>query len=160
MSPTDVKSVEYFPKNNPQNGIFGVRPNPFSGVIPGALFVFLKDGSEITGNRKRASHDSVGELGLSVLTAVNAQGDPIRPDLLEAGLRTDGLYVQPKVTGRKTRVCVVYGEGDVLVVKPKKGQLLRFDAAQLQHGQTFVALVRVESEERPHVLAVRRIDIP
>ena len=160
MSPANVKSVEYFPKNNAQNGIFAVRPKSWSGVVPGALFVFLKDGSEMGESRKREPQNNIGELGQSVLLAVNDQGYPIRPDLLEAGLRDSSLYVQPKVAGRKTRLCIVYGEGDVLVVKPQKGQILCFPTEQLHPGLAFVGLVQTGLEDRPQVLAVRRIDIP
>ena len=42
LQPTDVKSIEYFTPNDPQNALFGVRPEPWSGIVPGVLFIFLK----------------------------------------------------------------------------------------------------------------------
>ena len=47
LPPTDVRSIEYFTPNNAINGFFGVRPKSFTGKVPGVLFIFLKDGSEI-----------------------------------------------------------------------------------------------------------------
>ena len=43
---TDIKSIELFPKENAINSMFGVRPTG-NGHIPGVLFIFLKDGSDI-----------------------------------------------------------------------------------------------------------------
>lgn len=43
LLPTDVKSVEYFPPNNAENSVFGVRPESGSATVPGVLFIFLKD---------------------------------------------------------------------------------------------------------------------
>ena len=48
LIPTDVKTIEYFTPNDPVNGIFGVRPDSYSGKVPGVLFIFLKDGSEVS----------------------------------------------------------------------------------------------------------------
>lgn len=48
LPPTDVRSIEYFTPNNAINGFFGVRPKSYTGKVPGVLFIFLKDGSEIT----------------------------------------------------------------------------------------------------------------
>ena len=43
LSPADVESIEYFTPNNPQNSVFGVRPESSSlGHVPGVLFIFLK----------------------------------------------------------------------------------------------------------------------
>ena len=47
LLPTDVKAIEYFTPNDPRNSIFGVRPRSWSGLVPGVLFIFLKDGSEV-----------------------------------------------------------------------------------------------------------------
>lgn len=55
MHPSNVKSIEYFSKNNPQNSLFGVRPRSFTGTVPGALFIFLKDGSEVLKERRKVS---------------------------------------------------------------------------------------------------------
>ena len=52
--PSDVKSIEYFTPNDPQNTLFGVRADQ-RGRIPGVLFIFLKDGSEYL--RKSSSKD-------------------------------------------------------------------------------------------------------
>ncbi len=64
LPPTDVSSIEYFPPNNPRNVIFGIRPDRM-GNVPGVLFIFLKDGSEIVhskGNRP-LSMATVRQLG-------------------------------------------------------------------------------------------------
>ena len=65
LLPTDIKSIEYFTPNNSINGFFGVRPVSYSGKVPGVLFVFLKDGSEIVKARakNRLSLASVQQLG-------------------------------------------------------------------------------------------------
>ena len=47
LIPANVKTVEYFTPNNSVNSIFGVRPAPFTGKVPGVLFIFLKDGSGV-----------------------------------------------------------------------------------------------------------------
>ena len=52
--PSDVKSIEYFTPNDPQNTLFGVHADQ-RGRIPGVLFIFLKDGSEYL--RKSSSKD-------------------------------------------------------------------------------------------------------
>jgi hypothetical protein len=52
--PSDVKSIEYFTPNDPQNTLFGVSADE-RGRIPGVLFIFLKDGSEYL--RKSSSKD-------------------------------------------------------------------------------------------------------
>ena len=54
LIPTDIKSIEYFTPNGAVNGFFGVRPPSFSGKVPGVLFIFLKDGSEVV--RASLSH--------------------------------------------------------------------------------------------------------
>lgn len=64
LLPTDVKSIEYFTPNNAVNGFFGVRPGP-TGKVPGVLFVFLKDGSEIVHSKtnRPLSMATVQQLG-------------------------------------------------------------------------------------------------
>lgn len=47
LVPANVKAIEYFTPNNATNGIFGVRPQSFTGKVPGVLFIFLNDGSEV-----------------------------------------------------------------------------------------------------------------
>lgn len=65
LPPTDIRSIEYFTPNNPINGFFGVRPVSYSGKVPGVLFIFMKDGSEIVRARakNRLSFASVQQLG-------------------------------------------------------------------------------------------------
>ena len=65
LPPTDIRSIEYFTPNNAINGLFGVRPVSYSGKVPGVLFIFLKDGSEIVRARAkdRLSFASVRQLG-------------------------------------------------------------------------------------------------
>lgn len=47
LVPANVKAIEYFTPNNATNGIFGVRPQSFTGKVPGVLFIFLNDESEV-----------------------------------------------------------------------------------------------------------------
>ena len=54
LVPANVKSIEFFTPNNAINCIFGVRPSP-NGKIPGVLFIFMKDGSEILKSKKKNS---------------------------------------------------------------------------------------------------------
>ena len=65
LLPTDIRSIEYFTPNNSINGFFGVRPVSYSGKVPGVLFIFMKDGSEIVRARAkdRLSFASVRQLG-------------------------------------------------------------------------------------------------
>ena len=65
LPPTDIRSIEYFTPNSPINGFYGVRPVSYSGKVPGVLFIFLKDGSEIVRARAkdRLSFASVRQLG-------------------------------------------------------------------------------------------------
>ena len=46
LVPANVRAIEYFTPNNATNSIFGVRPQSFTGKVPGVLFIFLNDGSE------------------------------------------------------------------------------------------------------------------
>lgn len=65
MIPSQIKSIEYFPKNNPANTLFGVRtPN---GIIPGVLFIFTKDPTETNRfiEKYRLSKAVVQQLGYS-----------------------------------------------------------------------------------------------
>ena len=58
----NIKSIEYFPKNNSENTIFGVRVSP-NGTVPGVLFIFLKDGSEVKRRSSLLSMAKVQPLG-------------------------------------------------------------------------------------------------
>ena len=64
LVPANVKSIEFFTPNNAINCIFGVRPSP-NGKIPGVLFIFMKDGSEILKSKKKnsLSFARVNQLG-------------------------------------------------------------------------------------------------
>ena len=65
LMPTDIKSIEYFTPNNAINGLFAARPASYSGKVPGVLFIFLKDGSEIVKSRIKDSPSfvTVRQLG-------------------------------------------------------------------------------------------------
>lgn len=64
ISPSEVKAIEYFPPNEPQNSFFGIRADE-SGRLPGVLFIFLKDGSEYlrTAKKELLSMATVNQLG-------------------------------------------------------------------------------------------------
>ena len=64
LPPTDIKSIELFPKENAINSMFGVRPTE-DGHVPGVLFIFLKDGSEIVHSKaaRRLSMATVRQQG-------------------------------------------------------------------------------------------------
>ena len=64
LIPQNISSIEYFTPNNAVNGFFGVRPGP-TGKVPGVLFVFLKDGSEIVHSKssRPLSMATVQQLG-------------------------------------------------------------------------------------------------
>lgn len=47
LIPQNISSIEYFTPNHAVNGFFGVRPISFTGKVPGVLFIFLKNGTEI-----------------------------------------------------------------------------------------------------------------
>lgn len=60
--PQQVRSIEYFTMNHPQNTMYGVRADT-RGRIPGVLFIFLKDGSEIVKRKHELSMSKVQPLG-------------------------------------------------------------------------------------------------
>ena len=96
--PTDIKSIEYFTPNNAINGFFGARPASFSGKVPGVLFVFLKDGSEIfrSPSSRPLSMATVHQLGYRPSVEYHS---PQYSDK-EHGTRPDHrttLYWNPKV---------------------------------------------------------------
>lgn len=92
---TDIKSIELFPKESAINSMFGVRPTP-NGHIPGVLFIFLKDGSEVL--RSKPSHAlsmaTVRQLGyeqpVEFYSPQYTDKDSTRPD------RRTTLYWNPK----------------------------------------------------------------
>ena len=47
LIPQNISSIEYFTPNHAVNGFFGVRPISFTGKVPGVLFIFMKNGTEI-----------------------------------------------------------------------------------------------------------------
>ncbi|MBQ7420492.1 MAG: hypothetical protein IJV17_07150 [Prevotella sp.] len=93
---TDIKSIELFPKENAINGMFGVRPTP-DGHVPGVLFIFLKDGSEIVHSRvaRPLSFVSVRQLGyeqpVEFYSPQYTNQESTRPD------HRTTLYWNPKV---------------------------------------------------------------
>ena len=60
--PQNVRSIEYFTMNHPQNTMYGVRAD-IRGRIPGVLFIFLKDGSEIEKRKHLLSMARISPLG-------------------------------------------------------------------------------------------------
>ena len=99
LLPTDIRSIEYFTPNNSINGFFGVRPVSYSGKVPGVLFIFMKDGSEIVRARAkdRLSFASVRQLGYRwpvefYSPQYTDKSQKTRPD------HRTTLYWNPKVT--------------------------------------------------------------
>ena len=99
LLPTDIKSIEYFTPNNSINGFFGVRPVSYSGKVPGVLFVFLKDGSEIVKARakNRLSLASVQQLGYRWPVGFYSPQYTDKSEKTRPDHRTT-LYWNPKVT--------------------------------------------------------------
>ena len=97
ITPQNVRSIEYFPANNAINGMFGVRPLK-NGTIPGVLFIFLKDGSEIVhskGNRP-LSMATVRQLGYEQPVEFYSPQYPNPSHKTRPDQRTT-LYWNPKV---------------------------------------------------------------
>ena len=99
LPPTDVRSIEYFTPNSPINGFYGVRPVSYSGKVPGVLFIFMKDGSEIVRARAkdRLSFAAVQQLGYRwpvefYSPQYTDKSQKARPD------HRTTLYWNPKVT--------------------------------------------------------------
>ena len=99
MIPSFIKSIEFFPKGNPANSLFGVRPDIF-GMLPAVLFIFTKDPSEMTRTMEkyRLSKAVVQQLGYRNPVAFHSPQYPdtdksqyTRPDY-----RTT-LYWNPKI---------------------------------------------------------------
>lgn len=58
--PENVRNIEYFSMNNPQNTVFGISA---LFTVPGVLFIFLKDGSEVKRRSSLLSMAKVQPLG-------------------------------------------------------------------------------------------------
>lgn len=99
LVPTDIKSIEYFTPNNAVNGLFGARPASFSGKVPGVLFIFLKDGSEIarSKNGRPRSMVTVRQQGYQIAPVFYSPTYKDKADKTRPDYRTT-LYWNPKVT--------------------------------------------------------------
>lgn len=99
--PSDVKSIEYFTPNDPQNSLFGVRADE-SGRVPGVLFIFLKDGSEYLRNTTSKDLLSMAKVQQLGYRYPRAFWSPQYPDADKSQYtRPDHrttLYWNPKVT--------------------------------------------------------------
>jgi len=114
LLPTDVKSIEYFTPNNAINGLFAARPANHSKV-PGVLFIFLKDGSEIASSRAKDSPSFVSVRQLGYRPAVEFYSPQYKST--KSDVRTDHrttLYWNPKVeTDEKGHASVKFYASDV-----------------------------------------------
>ena len=98
LVPSDVKSIEYFTPNNAVNGFFAARPASYSGKVPGVLFIFFKDGSEIVRARSkdRLSMVTVHQSGYSLPVDFFSPQYPDKSGKTRPDFRTT-LYWNPKV---------------------------------------------------------------
>ncbi len=114
LLPTDVKSIEYFTPNNAINGLFAARPANH-GKVPGVLFIFLKDGSEIASSRAKDSPSFVSVRQLGYHPAVEFYSPQYKST--KSDVRTDHrttLYWNPKVeTDEKGHASVKFYASDV-----------------------------------------------
>ena len=114
LLPTDVKSIEYFTPNNAINGLFAARPANH-GKVPGVLFIFLKDGSEIASSRTKDSPSFVSVRQLGYRPAVEFYSPQYKST--KSDVRTDHrttLYWNPKVeTDEKGHASVKFYASDV-----------------------------------------------
>lgn len=114
LLPTDVKSIEYFTPNNAINGLFAARPANH-GKVPGVLFIFLKDGSEIASSRAKDSPSFVSVCQLGYRPAVEFYSPQYKST--KSDVRTDHrttLYWNPKVeTDEKGHASVKFYASDV-----------------------------------------------
>jgi hypothetical protein len=114
LLPTDVKSIEYFTPNNAINGLFAARPANH-GKVPGVLFIFLKDGSEIASSRAKNSPSFVSVRQLGYRPAVEFYSPQYKST--KSDVRTDHrttLYWNPKVeTDEKGHASVKFYASDV-----------------------------------------------
>lgn len=116
LLPTDVKSIEYFTPNNAINGLFAARPANH-GKVPGVLFIFLKDGSEIASSRAKDSPSFVSVRQLGYRPAVEFYSPQYKST--KSDVRTDHrttLYWNPKVeTDEKGHASVKFYASDVSI---------------------------------------------
>ena len=114
LLPTDVKSIEYFTPNNAINGFFAARPANH-GKVPGVLFIFLKDGSEIASSRAKDSPSFVSVRQLGYRPAVEFYSPQYKST--KSDVRTDHrttLYWNPKVeTDEKGHASVKFYASDI-----------------------------------------------
>lgn len=114
LLPTDVKSIEYFTPNNAINGLFAARPANH-GKVPGVLFIFLKDGSEIASSRAKDSPSFVSVRQLGYRPAVEFYSPQYKST--KSDVRTDHrttLYWNPKVeTDEKGHASIKFYASDV-----------------------------------------------
>jgi len=114
LLPTDVKSIEYFTPNNAINGLFAARPANH-GKVPGVLFIFLKDGSEIASSRAKDSPSFVSVRQLGYRPAMEFYSPQYKST--KSDVRTDHrttLYWNPKVeTDEKGHASVKFYASDV-----------------------------------------------
>ena len=114
LLPTDVKSIEYFTPNNAINGLFAARPANH-GKVPGVLFIFLKDGSEIASSRAKDSPSFVSVRQLGYRPAVEFYSPQYKST--QSDVRTDHrttLYWNPKMeTDEKGHASVKFYASDV-----------------------------------------------
>jgi hypothetical protein len=115
LVPTNVKSIEYFTPNNAINGFFGARPASYSGKVPGVLFIFLKDGSEIVKQRKKDSPSFVSVRQLGYRPSMEFYSPQYQDK--ESNMHTDHrttLYWNPKVeTDENGHVSVKFYASDI-----------------------------------------------
>ena len=114
LLPTDVKSIEYFTPNNAINGLFAARPANH-GKVPGVLFIFLKDGSEIASSRAKDSPSFVSVRQLGYRPAVEFYSPQYKST--KSDVRTDHrttLYWNPKVeTDEKGHASIKFYASDI-----------------------------------------------
>ena len=114
LVPQNISSIEYFTPNNAVNGFFGVRPGP-TGKIPGVLFVFLKDGSEIVHSKagRPLSMATVRQLGYEQPVEFYSPQYPDPAQKTRPDQRTT-LYWNPQVkTDAEGRATVRFYASDV-----------------------------------------------
>ena len=115
LVPSDVKSIEYFTPNNAVNGFFAARPASYSGKVPGVLFIFFKDGSEIVRARSkdRLSMVTVHQSGYSLPAEFYSPQYPDPSAKTRPDHRTT-LYWNPKVeTDEKGHASVRFYASDI-----------------------------------------------
>ncbi|MBQ9186407.1 MAG: hypothetical protein IJ144_01120 [Prevotella sp.] len=97
IPPQNVRSIEYFPTNHAANSMFGVRPLQ-NGTVPGVLFIFLKDGSDVVHSKaaRPLSMATVQQLGyeqpVDFYSPQYTDKETTRPD------HRTTLYWEPRLT--------------------------------------------------------------